>query len=49
VSVRNKKKKITHDFSSARGQAVASLVQALRYKPESRGYKSRGGGFFQLT
>jgi hypothetical protein len=32
---------IKHHFINTKGHAVAHLVEALRYKPESRGYDSR--------
>jgi len=39
------------ELHSIRGHAVAQLVEALRYKPESRGFDSRWCHwiFFSLT
>jgi hypothetical protein len=32
---------IIHKYTKVVGHAVAQLVEALRYKPESRGFDSR--------
>jgi hypothetical protein len=40
---------IQGSFNTNTKHAVTYLVEALSYKPESRGFESRLGGFFQLA